>query len=93
MEIPTDACVRKEDEEVQLSVLPVLMPTAVSVQQVSAIHNLLQVQLTAVSSVITALVDFFPAATVEMSTAAAVSATYISSATQVILDPVMCISL
>ena len=80
---------RKEDEEVQLSVLPVLMPTAVSVQQVSAIHNLLQVQLTAVSSVITALVDFFPAATVEMSTAAAVSATYISSATQVILDPVM----
>jgi hypothetical protein len=68
------------------------MPTVASVQQVSVIHNLLQVLQTAVSSVITVLADFFPAATGEMSTVAAVSATCISSATQVILDPVMYIS-
>ena len=89
MEIPTVVCAHKVDAAAQLSVLPVLMPTVASVQQVSVIHNLLRVLQTAVSSVITALVDFFPAATVEMSTAAAVSATCISSATQVILDPVM----
>ena len=78
---------------VQPSVPPVLMPTVASVQQVSVIHNLLQVLQTAVSSVTIVQAVTLAAAMVETSTAAAAYHTCISSATQETQDPAMCINL
>lgn len=49
---PAVACALKVAEQVHLSVPPAPMPTAASVLQVSAIHNLLRVLPTAVSSAI-----------------------------------------
>ena len=75
------------------SVPPVLMPTVASVLQVSVIHNLLVVLPTVVLSVTIVQAVTLAAAMVETSTAAAASHTCISSATQVIQDPAMCINL
>ena len=68
---PAVVCVLKVAEQVQQSVPLELDPTAVSVLQVSAIHNLLLVLLVAVLYVITAQVAGLAAATVETSTAVA----------------------
>jgi hypothetical protein len=90
---PVVACVLVEGEQVHLSVPPAPMPTAVSVLQVSAIHNLLQVLQTAVSSVINVQAATLAAVMAATSTAAAVFHTCTSSATQEIQDPAMCINL
>jgi hypothetical protein len=86
---PAVACALKVVEQVHLSVPPAPMPTAVSVLQVSAIHNLLQVLQTAVLSVITAPAVSLAAVMAVTSTAAAVFHTCTGCATQEIQDPVM----
>ena len=88
-DIPAVACALKVGELVHLSALPAPMPTVASVQQVSAIHNLLVVLPTAVLSAIIVQVDSLAAAMVATSTAADVFHTCTSSAIQEIQDPVM----
>jgi hypothetical protein len=90
---PVVACVPAVAVVEQLSVPLAPMPTAVSVLQVSAIHNLLQVLQTAVLSVISVQAATLAAVMAAMSTAAAVFHTCTSSATQEIQDPAMCINL
>jgi len=90
---PAVVCALKAAELVHLSVLPVPMPTAASVLQVSAIHNLLRVLPTAVLSATIVQAASLAVVMAVISTAAAVSHTCISSATQVIQDPAMCINL
>ncbi len=86
---PAVACVLKVAEQAHQSVPLVPAPTAVSVLQVSAIHNLLLALLAAVSSAITAQAASLPADMAAMSTAAVVSHTCTGCATSETQDPVM----
>ena len=90
---PAVACALKVAEQVHLSVPPAPMPTAASVLQVSAIHNLLRVLPTAVSSAINVQAVLLAVAMVATSTAVVVFHTCTSSAIQEIQDPAMCINL
>ena len=86
---PAVACALKVVEQVHLSVPLVPAPTAVSVLQDFAIHNLLLVLLVAVLSAITAQEASLLAVMVATSTAAAVFHTCTGCATSETQDPVM----
>jgi hypothetical protein len=86
---PAVACALKVDVLVQRSVPLVPAPTAVSVLQVSAIHNLLLVLLAAVLSATTVQEASLPAGMVATLTAAAVFHTCTGCATSETQDPVM----
>ena len=86
---PAVVCALKAAELVHLSVLPVPMPTAASVLQVSAIHNLLQVLPTVVLSATIVQAASLAADTEEISTAAAASHTCTGCAISAMQDPVM----
>jgi len=86
---PAVACAHKVAEQAHLSVPLELVPTAVSVLQVSATHNLLLALLAAALSAITVQVDSLPADMVAMSTAAVVSHTCTGCATSETQDLVI----
>ena len=86
---PAVVCVLKVVEQVHQSVPLELDPTAVSVLQVSAIHNLLLALLAAVLFAITVQAAGLVAAMVATSTAAVVSHTCTGCATSETQDPVM----
>ena len=86
---PAVVCALKAAELVHLSVPLELAHTAVSVLQVSAIHNLLQVLLAAVLSATIVQAASLPAALAVMSTAVAASHTCTGCATLEMQDPVM----
>ena len=90
--IPAGVCALKVDELVHPSVPLELVLTAVSVLQVSAIHNLLQVPLAAELFVIIAQAASLPAAMAVMSTAVAASHTCTGCVTSAMQDPVMYIN-
>ena len=87
--IPAGVCALKVDELVHPSVPLELVLTAVSVLQVSAIHNLLQVLPTAVLSATIVQAASLPVVMVVTSTAAAASHTCTGCAISAMQDPVM----
>ena len=89
---PAGVCALKVDELVHLSVPLELVLTVVSVLQVSAIHNLLQVLLAAVLSATIVQAASLPAALAVMSTAVAASHTCTGCVTSAMQDPVMYIN-
>ena len=90
--IPAGVCALKVDELVHPSVPLELAHTAVSVLQVSAIHNLLQVLPTVVLSATIVQAASLAADMAVTSTAAAASHTCTGCATSAMQDPVMYIN-
>jgi hypothetical protein len=86
---PAVVCALKVAEREHQSVPLEPAHTAASVQQVSAIHNLLQVLLVAVLSAIIVREAYLPAAMAEISTVVVASHTCTGCATSEMQDPVM----